>query len=392
MLVFSDMNSIDSRSASRRVTVIGSGFAALTAIRGLRRHAPELDIDVVAPRAEFVYYPGTIWIPTGGREPDDLVIPLGRFFDRMGVTHHAAEATGLSDDGRRLSTTAGEIANDGLIIASGGRFLDRLPGLEHAILPCGGAEAMLRLRERLHALDGGTIAFGFSGNPDEPSAMRGGPVFEFLFGIERWLRKQGRRDRFELVFFTPAEKPGQRLGEKAVERLVREMRRVGITLRLGEKPKRFTERSVETSAGSFDADLILFMPGMTGPAWLENAPFPTSPGGMIEADEHARVKGAERVYVAGDSGSYPAPDWAPKQAHMADLQAGAAAENLVAEIDGQSADRTFKWELVCVMDMLDRATLVFRNDKRQLVTPPCRLLHWAKRFFEWWYLRDLRRR
>jgi sulfide:quinone oxidoreductase len=76
---------------------------------------------------------------------------------------------------------------------------------------------------------------------------------------------------------------------------------------------------------------------------------------------------------------------------MADLQAGAAAENLVAEIDGQSADRTFKWELVCVMDMLDRATLVFRNDKRQLVTPPCRLLHWAKRFFEWWYLRDLRR-
>ena len=390
MLVFSDMNSIDSRSASRRVTVIGSGFAALTAIRGLRRHAPELDIDVVAPRAEFVYYPGTIWIPTGGREPDDLVIPLGRFFDRMGVTHHAAEATGLSDDGRRLSTTAGEIANDGLIIASGGRFLDRLPGLEHAILPCGGAEAMLRLRERLHALDGGTIAFGFSGNPDEPSAMRGGPVFEFLFGIERWLRKQGRRDRFELVFFTPAEKPGQRLGEKAVERLVREMRRVGITLRLGEKPKRFTERSVETSAGSFDADLILFMPGMTGNQWFDATPLPRSPGGLVQADAHCRVAGLERVYVAGDAGSFPGPGWMPKQAHMADLQAEAAARNLVGEFGGAAPVHGYRAELMCIVDMHDRGLLVSRTEKGNRVLRP--LFGWrgAKRFVEWNYVRKYR--
>jgi sulfide:quinone oxidoreductase len=42
------------------------------------------------------------------------------------------------------------------------------------------------------------------------------------------------------------------------------------------------------------------------------------------------------------------------------------------------------------MDMLDRAALVFRNEKRQIITPPSRLLHWGKRLFEWWYLRDLR--
>ncbi|NKI33721.1 NAD(P)/FAD-dependent oxidoreductase [Wenzhouxiangella sp. XN79A] len=376
--------------SSRRVTVVGSGFAALTAIRTLRRHAPGLGIDVVAPRAEFVYYPGTIWIPTGGREPDDLVIPLGRFFDRMGVTHHPAEATGLSEDGRRLATTAGELANDGLIIACGGRFLDRLPGLEHAILPCGGTGPMLRLRERLHELDGGTIAFGFSGNPEEPSAMRGGPVFEFLFGIERWLRKQGRRDRFELVFFTPAEKPGQRLGEKAVERLVREMRRCGITLRLGEKPQRFSERSVETSAGSFDADLILFMPGMTGNAWFDDTPLPRSPGGMIQADAHCRVAGLERVYVAGDAGSFPGPGWMPKQAHMADLQAAAAARNLVAEFDGVPPRHGYKAELMCIVDMHDRGLLVTRTEKGNRVLPPFRGWHWAKRLFEWNYLRNYR--
>ena len=390
MLDFADMSSAAFESSSRRVTVIGSGFAALTAIRTLRAASPDLGIDVVAPRAEFVYYPGTIWIPTGRREPDDLVIPLGRFFERMGVAHHAAEATGLSGDGRRLSTTVGEIVNDGLIIASGGRFLDRLPGLEHAILPCGGAGAMLRLRERLHTLDSGTIAFGFSGNPDEPSAMRGGPVFEFLFGIERWLRKRGVRDRFELVFFTPAEKPGQRLGEKAVERLVREMRRCGIALRLGEKPKRFTERSVETSAGSFDADLILFMPGMTGNAWFDATLLPRSPGGLVQADAHCRVAGLERVYVAGDAGSFPGPGWMPKQAHMADLQAVAAARNLLGEFSVAAQRHGYKAELMCIVDMHDRGLLVSRTEKGNRVLPPFIGWHWAKRFFEWNYLRKYR--
>jgi sulfide:quinone oxidoreductase len=384
------MTSTAPSGQQRRVTVVGSGFGALTAVRTLRRASPSLQIDVVSPRAEFVYYPGTIWIPTGRRQPEDLVIPLDRFFQRLGVRHHAAEATGLSDDGRSLRTTAGEVDNDGLIIASGGRFLDRLPGLEHAILPCGGPDAMLRLRERLHSLEAGTLAFGFSGNPDEPSAMRGGPVFEFLFGIDRWLREQGRRERFELVFFSPAEKPGQRLGEKAVERLVREMKRCDVHLRLGEKPKRFDASGVETSAGRFEADVILFMPGMTGNHWFDATSLPRSPGGLIEADAHCRVPGLERVYVAGDSGSFPGPGWMPKQAHMADLQATAAARNLLGEFDRQSPRHGYRPELMCIVDMHDRGLLVTRNEKGNRVLPPFRGWHWAKRLFEWNYLRRYR--
>ena len=193
-----------------RVTVIGAGFAALTAVRQLRAADSDLGIDLVAPKPEFVYYPGTIWIPTGLREPEDLVIPLERFFGRHRVTYHPASATGLRDAGRTLETDRGDVENDGLIIASGGRFIRKLPGIEHSLLPCGGVEVIAKVRDRLNALDSGTLAFGFSGNPKEPSAMRGGPVFEFLFGIDSHLRRQGRRDRFRLVFFTPAERPGQR--------------------------------------------------------------------------------------------------------------------------------------------------------------------------------------
>jgi sulfide:quinone oxidoreductase len=373
-----------------RVTIVGSGFAALTAVQTLRQSAADMDITLVSPKAEFLYYPGLIWIPTGLRTGDDLRIPLASYFRRKRVEHLAAEAEGLRDGGRVLETTAGDIENDALIIASGGRYIKRLPGIAHSITPCEGIPAAERIRDRLRAMDGGTIAMGFASNPKEPSAMRGGPMFEFLFGIDNHLRTEKRRERFELVFFTPAQQPGQRLGPKAVKGLMEEMRKQGIQTHLGHKLKSFTETKVLTEGGELDADLILFMPGMTGSQWFDNTDLPRSEGGLIKADEHCRVEGLERVYVAGDSGSFPGPDWMPKQAHMADLQAKAAAANLVAELGGRQPEETFRVELLCIVDANDRGMLVARNEKHNLVLPSMRILHWVKRGFEWWYLRHYR--
>ena len=79
----------------RQVTVIGAGFGALTAIRKLRALDAGLQIDVIAPKPEFVFLPGTIWIPTGLRRPDELLINLESFFQRMQVNFHAHRVTGL---------------------------------------------------------------------------------------------------------------------------------------------------------------------------------------------------------------------------------------------------------------------------------------------------------
>ncbi len=373
-----------------RITIVGSGFAALTAVQQVRKASPDAQITVVSPRAEFVFYPGLIWVPSGLRSGDDLRLPLQNFFRRMGATHVAGEATGLREGGRILDTTAGEVVNDGLIIASGGRFLKKLPGIEHALTPCEGIVAVQQIRDRLRAMDEGAIALGFAGNPQEPSAMRGGPIFEFLFGIDAQLRKERRRDRFEITFFSPADKPGNRLGPKAVIGLMDEMRKRGIRTHLGHKLKGFSETKVTTEGGEFPADLIIFMPGMTGNAWFDNTGLPRSPGGLIAADAHCKVAGFDRVYVAGDSGSFPGPDWMPKQAHMADLQARAAAANLLAELQGRAPSKTFKVELVCIVDANDRGMLVARTETRSLVLPAMRAFHWMKRGFEWWYLRQYR--
>ncbi len=373
-----------------RITIVGNGFAALTAIKKLRSENSGADITVVSPRAEFHYLPGSIWIPSGIRQPNDLIISLDNFFRRMNVKHHQAQVTGLSDDGRILHTNNGDIENDGLIICSGGRFIKKLPGIKHVITPCEGISATVKIREQLQKMDRGTIAVGFSGNPKEPSAMRGGPMFEFLFGIDRQLRKEDRRDKFKLIFFNPAENPGQRLGPKAVKGLVREMEKRDIETYLGHKIKQFNKNSVITEGNEFAADLILFMPGMTGNVWFDATKLPRSEGGLIKANKYCQVETMDKVYVAGDSGSFPGPAWMPKQAHMADLQATAAVKNLLAEFDGLPVSFTFKPELFCIVDSQDKGMLVARTLTYSLVLPNMRILHWAKRFFEWWYLRQYR--
>ena len=373
-----------------QIMIIGSGFGGLTAVRTLRKQGCRDPITLISPRPVLFYYPSLIWVPAGLRSEADLTIPLKKFFKREDVRHHEGTVTGLDPNERQVKTDNGKLAFDKLIIASGGRFIKKLPGIEHAYTPCEGYEPTKAYSDRLAALEGGTLAFGFGGNPKEPAAMRGGPIFEFLFGIDTLLRKQKRRNKFELVFFSPAPEPGKRLGAKAVKALLNEMDKYQIRTHLGHKMKGFSENAVHTEGGDIQSDLTLFMPGMTGPAWAANSGLPISEGGMIKGDAHCRVPGFEGIYVVGDSSSLPGPDWLPKQAHMADLQAETAVKNLLAEKAGQPAEHQFKTELICIVDTLDKGMLVYRSPKRTMLMPKLRVFNWAKRLFEWQYLRAYR--
>lgn len=373
-----------------RIVILGSGFAALTAVRELRRQGVTSEITLVSPAASLTYLPSLIWLPAGLRQGEDLRIPLDAFFRKHRVRHVPARVSAATDGGRRVHTSAGEIENDLLLVATGGRYIRKLPGIEHALIPCEGIAVAEAIRDRLATLERGTVAVGFGANPNEPSAVRGGPMFEFLFGMDTLLRRQGRRAAVDLVFFNASAQPGQRLGPKAVGGLLKEMGRRGIATHLGHKPVRFEADRVVTEGGEVPADLILFMPGLTGPDWLTESCLPLSPGGFVAADETCAVKGLERVYVAGDAGSYPGPDWMPKQAHQADLQAVAAARNMAAELAGRPARHVFKAELVCIVDTLDAGMLVFRDAKRNIALPRFRGFHLLKRLFEERYLRAYR--
>jgi sulfide:quinone oxidoreductase len=297
-----------------QIVILGSGFAGLTAIRTLRKLGCRDPITLISPRPVLFYYPSLIWVPAGLRSESDLTVPLDKFFKRYQVAYRQGSVTSLDPLSRTVHTDDGAaVAFDYLLIATGGRFIKKLPGIEHTFIPCEGYASMQGYSQRLAALDSGTLAFGFSSNPFEPAAVRGGPVFEFLFGIDTLLRQQKRRHHFELVFFNPVKEPGKRLGEKAVKALLAEMAKLNIRTHLGHKLTGFSATTVHTEGGDIASDLTLFMPGVTGPAWATSSNLPLSEGGFIKADAHCRVPDFKGIYIAGDCGSYPGPDWLPNK-------------------------------------------------------------------------------
>ena len=160
---------------TKNITIIGTGFGGLAAAEKYRKLDTSANITIIGKQAEFVYLPSLIWIPSGKRKGSDIVVPLENYFTRRNITFHQGAATGIENEGRTVITENGKVDNDGLIIACGGRFIKKLPGIEHAITPCEGVKAAEAIGERLAALkSGSTIAVGFSGNPKEPAAMRGG--------------------------------------------------------------------------------------------------------------------------------------------------------------------------------------------------------------------------
>jgi sulfide:quinone oxidoreductase len=373
-----------------RIVILGAGFAALTAVRELRRRAPTPASRLIAPKAEFVYLPSLIWVPTGIRQGKDLILPLDRFIKDHAVEFIAGRVTGLEDGGRTVVTDQGKVANDALVIATGGRFIKKLPGIEHALTLCEGVASAEAIRDRLEKMTSGRIAMGFGGNPNEPSAMRGGPMFELLFGIDTWLRRQGRRDRVELTFFNAAAEPGKRLGEKAVSGLLAEMARRRIDTHLGHKPLGFSEKGVDTEGGHVNADLILFMPGLTGPAWAADSGLTLSPGGFFKADDYCRVDERRPDLRRRRRRQFPRP--------RLDAQAGAhgrpsgkgrrgepAAGPRRCGPRGQTQDRA---DLHCRYGGFRHPGV--SDTKRSWVLPSSRIFHWAKRYFEGHYLRDLR--
>ncbi|MBF0346595.1 MAG: FAD-dependent oxidoreductase [Magnetococcales bacterium] len=360
-------------------------MAAIDRLRGLDP-GRNLKLTVVAPKPEFFYHPSLIWIPTGGRTADRIRVSLSNHLERMGVDFVQARATGAADGGRTLQTTAGPITNDALLIASGGEYMKKAPGIaQNALIPCNLADA-LQARDLLERMPTGRLAFGFAGNPNEPTAVRGGPMFEFMFCIENHLRRIGRRNKFTLTFFSPMAEPGKRLGAAAVKGLLATMKKKGIETHLGHKIKGFKPDGVETEGGRIASDMTLFIPGMTGQPWFAKTGFPLSPGGFLQADALGRVADTRNVYVAGDAGSFPGPEWRAKQAHMAELQARAAADNLYAELHGKPPQQTFRTELICIVDTEKTGIFVSRFERFGLILPPLYSMHLVKRGLEWWSL------
>lgn len=372
-----------------KVLVLGGGFAGIEAAIYLRKN--DLDVTLVSDRDYFYIYPISIWIPTGGATREEVSIPLDKLAMAHGFTLIVDPVTQFEAQAKRAVLQSGRILEgyDYIVVALGQDKIQH-PGMENTLSICGKPEEATMLHERLNALmqkGQGKIAIGFGGNPKDTSAVRGGPAFEVLFNMDTLLKKRGLREHFTLTFFAPMEKPGAKMGEKALVMMDKMFKMYNIQTKIGSKITHFDADGISFEDGvKLDSDLTMFISAGTGHGILASSGMPLSDTGFVVTNEYNEVEGFDGIYAIGDSALLMGPDWRAKQGHVAEVMARNTAYNIFQRT--QNIDSRLSYmdhlNILCVMDTGNGAAFVYRDDRGGKMIPLPWIGHWMKKGWGWY--------
>ena len=376
------------------VLILGGGFAGVEAAIYLRKN--NIDVTLVSNRDYFYIYPTSIWIPTGEATMEDVSVPLKDLEKAHGFKLVIDEVKEIHSRERRVVCANGEYQGDYLVVAMGSGKMNH-KGNEHFLSICGKPEEAPKIKERIDALiekGSGKIAMGFGGNPKDPSNVRGGPAFEVIFNLHNRLKKLGIRDKFELTFFAPMEKPGARMGPQALKMMDIYFDKLDIKKQFGKKILRFEEDGVVFEDESkLESDFTMFIPAGDGHPVFQNSDLPLNDSGLIMINDYSEImhdfdETSEQynVFAIGDSAVLEGPDWRAKQGHIAEVMARNVAFNINAMIQGDEERKGYKdhINILCVMDSGDGAAFVYRSDKGGKMIPLPIIGHWMKKGWGWY--------
>jgi hypothetical protein len=184
-----------------------------------------------------------------------------------------------------------------------------------------------------------------------PNNKCSGPLYEIVFMLETWLRRQGIRDQVSLTYSTYEKSFIHAFGPRLHTVVVEEFGDRGIEGHTEEVASRVLDDEViyeDGVARHFD-ELISFPPYVAAVGYDG---LPADDRGFLACDLATRaVEGHDGVYAPGDAGDFPV-----KQAFLAFLEADAVAGHISSRVGGGAFDTPFDPVSMCVMEMLDKAT------------------------------------
>ena len=371
----------------KKILVLGGGIAGIEACIHLRKYG--FNVHLITDRDYLYIYPLSIWIPTGEKNFEDVILKIEDLAKAHKFTFTIDKVEKVNS--KEVYLQNGKVLKYGedfdyMVIALGQTKL-KPKGVEYTYSICSIPEENLKFKEKFDQLinkGSGKIAFGFGGNPKAKEAVRGGPVFEVLFNIDTFLRRKGLRDKFELVFFAPMPKPGARLGERALKMMDMMFSRRNIKKIVGKKIKEFTPNGVVLEDNTtIESDLTLFVPAGNGhPAIKNSDDLPKTEAGFLIINDYCQVEGFGYIYAIGDVASIKGPDWKAKQGHLAEVMARNTAFNIALKeniVKGSPKEYVSHINIMCLMDTGDGGALAYRDDKKALLIPLFKLGHLMKK-------------
>ena len=322
---------MNSHSSNRKphVLIAGGGIAGLEAMMAVRDHAGErVDITLAAPDPDFVYKPLIVEEPFSAQPAEQHALaPIAEQFDAQFIQQ---PITAVLPKAHKVELADGSsLEYDKLILCIGAR---PRPAFAHAVpLRTDGTvipiDSLLRETE---SSESGVMAFVIPPGRTWPL-----PVYELALMAQRRVRELGVQG-VECLVVTPEESPLIVFGRAASDAVSSLLAARGIKIRTAVRVKEAASGQLLLAPGDERIEIgqMVSLPVLEGP---DLAGIPADEEGFIPIDDHARVRGVEDVYAAGDGTNFPI-----KHGGIGTEEADAAAEHIAASLGAEIDPQPFR--------------------------------------------------
>ncbi|MHC4831438.1 MAG: FAD-dependent oxidoreductase [Planctomycetota bacterium] len=323
---------------------IGGGH---THVQVLKRWAeepvPGVNLTVVLDRPVAVYSGMVPGFVAGDYEANELEIDVRPLADLAGARLILEAATRIDAAGRCVVTEGDRTVPYDLLsinVGSTVRGLD-LEGVKEHTLPTRPIGRFVELVAERVQLGAGAAAEA-PAEPGEASDALGVVIVgagaggvELAFTLRaRILRATGVPPAVTIVAGSDDVLPGA--PHRVVKRARRELIRLGVMLRLGERVTRVTEDAVHLESGDcLPQDLAVWVTGASAHPFLEASGLPTVRGGFVRVRSTLQVEGLDDVFAAGDCAFLVDHPWVPRAGVYAVREGPILDHNIRAKLAGE---------------------------------------------------------
>ncbi|MEZ6093112.1 MAG: NAD(P)/FAD-dependent oxidoreductase [Pirellulaceae bacterium] len=333
-------------NASKRVVVIGGGFAGLSVVKSLSRES-NVQVTLIDRRNHHLFQPLLYQVAMAGLSPADIAAPLRSIVSRQKNTQVVyGRVTNVDLERKVLSATFGELAFDYLIIACGAQhsyfghneWEQHAPGLKTIEQATEIRRRVLRAFERAELSD----------DPDERRRLMtfvvvgGGPTGVELAGaigemsrftLSRDFRRiDSKQARIILVEAGPRILP--MFSEKSSSRAMRDLEYLGVQTWTNSKVTRIDARGVMVSGDQIHAGTVLWAAGVQATELPMTPAVPRDRSGRLTVNSDLSLPNHPHIFAAGDICHFvtEAGKALPGLAPVAMQQGKHVAKNIIADL------------------------------------------------------------
>lgn len=341
-----------------KIVIIGAGFGGIAIAKSFKNKPVE--VLLIDQHNYHNFQPLMYQVATGGLEPASIAYPVRRIFrDYKNVSFRMAEVFAISSEEQLLSTTAGTIAFDYLIIATGSQnnFFNFEP-VKDKLLTLKSIPDALNLRSFIFQ----NLEKAMEDTKNEPldeilniAIVGGGPAgIELAGALAEMKRYVIPKDfpgldvsKMSINLYEAAPKLLAVMSEIASAKSELYLKELGVNVFLNAKVSSYDGTTITLADNTtFKTDTVIWTAGVKG-APINGLPIEVIVGGnRISVNEYNQVQGFEKVFAIGDVAAHLSeenPKGLPMLAPVAQQQGKLLSKNIIRHLSGKSME-IFKYK------------------------------------------------